>query len=101
MKKIFILLALLGAIGCTGNVPSQASGDPSARNKLVKALDDMKAKAIEMGFEVGDDRDEVIRELKALGFDTERTIGIYPGSSWTIVDTEDVLGVNLNIKPKR
>jgi len=26
---------------------------------------------------------------------------IYPGSSWTIVDTEDVLGVNLNIKPKR
>ena len=23
------------------------------------------------------------------------------GSSWTIVDTEDVLGVNLNIKPKR
>ena len=54
-----------------------------------------------LGFEVGDDRDEVIRELKALGFDTERTIGIYPGSSWTIVDTEDVLGVNLNIKPKR
>ena len=54
-----------------------------------------------LGFEVGDDRDEVIRELKAMGFDTERTIGIYPGSSWTIVDTEDVLGVNLNIKPKR
>ena len=54
-----------------------------------------------LGFEVGDARDEVIRELKALGFDTERTVGIYPGSSWTIVDTEDVLGVNLNIKPKR
>ncbi len=54
-----------------------------------------------LGFEVGDDRDEVIRELKALGFDTERTVGIYPGSSWTIVDSEDVLGVNLNIKPKR
>ena len=54
-----------------------------------------------LGFEVGDDRDEVIRELNALGFDTSRTIGIYPGSSWTIVDTEDVLGVNLNIKPKR
>ena len=54
-----------------------------------------------LGFEVGDDRDEVIKELKAMGFDTERTIGIYPGSSWTIVDTEDVLGVNLNIKPKR
>ena len=54
-----------------------------------------------LGFEVGDARDEVIRELKAMGFDTERTIGVYPGSSWTIVDTEDVLGVNLNIKPKR
>ncbi|MBR6180440.1 MAG: VOC family protein [Prevotella sp.] len=54
-----------------------------------------------LGFEVGDDRDVVIAELKAMGFDTERTIGVYPGSSWTIVDTEDVLGVNLNIKPKR
>ncbi len=52
-------------------------------------------------FEVGDARDEVIRELKEMGFDTERTIGVYPGSSWTIVDSEDVLGVNLNIKPKR
>ena len=46
-------------------------------------------------------RDEVIRELKEMGFNTERTIGVYPGSSWTIVDSEDVLGVNLNIKPKR
>ena len=54
-----------------------------------------------LGFEVGDARDEVIRELKEMGFDTERTVGIYPGSSWTIVDTEDILGVNLNIKPKR
>ena len=54
-----------------------------------------------LGFEVGDDRDEVIRELQEMGFDTERTVGIYPGSSWTIVDTEDILGVNLNIKPKR
>ncbi len=54
-----------------------------------------------LGFEVGDARDEVIKELKEMGFDTERTIGVYPGSSWTIVDTEDVLGVNLNIKPKR
>ena len=54
-----------------------------------------------LGFEVGDARDEVIRELEAMGFDTGRTVGIYPGSSWTIVDTEDVLGVNLNIKPRR
>lgn len=54
-----------------------------------------------IGFEVGEDRDEVIKELSELGFDTQRTIGVYPGSSWTIVDSEDVLGVNLNIKPIR
>ena len=48
--------------------------------------------------------DELVHKLataKELGFDTDRTIGVYPGSSWTIVDSEDVLGVNLNIKPKR
>lgn len=54
-----------------------------------------------LGFEVGAARDDVIRGLKEMGFDTERTVGIYPGSSWTIVDAEDVLGVNLNIKPVR
>ena len=54
-----------------------------------------------IGFEVGEDRDEVIGHLDELGFDTNRTLGIYPGSSWTIVDSEDVLGVNLNIKPVR
>ena len=54
-----------------------------------------------LGFEVGDKRDAVIADLEAAGFDTDRTLGIYPGSSWTIVDGEDTLGVNLNIKPKR
>ena len=54
-----------------------------------------------IGFETGGDRDAVIEHLGNLGFDTNRTLGIYPGSSWTIVDTEDVLGVNLNIKPVR
>ena len=54
-----------------------------------------------LGFEVGDARDEVIRQLKKMGYDTERTVGMYPGSSWTIVDAEEVLGVNLNIKPVR
>ena len=54
-----------------------------------------------IGFEVGDARDEVIARLGELGFDTNRTLGVYPGSSWTIVDSEDVLGVNLNIKPVR
>jgi len=54
-----------------------------------------------IGFEVGGDRDKVLGHLQDLGFDTNRTLGIYPGSSWTIVDSEDVLGVNLNIKPVR
>ncbi len=54
-----------------------------------------------IGFETGNDRDAVISHLSEIGFDTDRTLGIYPGSSWTIVDTEDVLGVNLNIKPVR
>lgn len=54
-----------------------------------------------IGFEVGDKRDEIIEDLKAAGYDTDRTVGIYPGSSWTIVDSEDTLGVNLNIKPVR
>ncbi len=54
-----------------------------------------------IGFEVGDQRDAIIDEMTKDGYDTNRTMGIYPGSSWTIVDTEDVLGVNLNIKPVR
>ena len=54
-----------------------------------------------IGFEVGSRRDEVIDSLREAGYDTDRTVGIYPGSSWTIVDSEDVLGVNLNIKPVR
>lgn len=54
-----------------------------------------------LGFEVGGDRDAVIKELAGEGYDVNRTLGIYPGSSWTIVDSEDLLGVNLNIKPVR
>lgn len=53
-----------------------------------------------LGFEVGERRDAVVGELEALGC-ALRTVGYYPGSSWTIVDTEDSLGVNLNIKPVR
>ncbi len=52
-----------------------------------------------LGFEVGERRDAIVDELSkryAL-----RTVGYYPGSSWTIMDTEDDLGVNLNIKPVR
>ena len=52
-----------------------------------------------IGFEVGDRRAAIVGELADMGYDL-RTVGIYPGSSWTIVDTEEDLGVNLNIKPK-
>ena len=51
-----------------------------------------------LGFAVGDKRDDIIEELESMGYDM-RTIGFYPGSSWTIVDSENDLGVNLNIKP--
>ena len=51
-----------------------------------------------LGFEVGEKRDSVIQELEQKGFQI-RLAG--PNKSWTIVDTEDCLGVNLNIKPKR
>ena len=54
-----------------------------------------------IGFEVGDARDDVIADMRKAGYDVDRTLGIYPGSSWTIVDSEDTLGVNLNIKPVR
>ena len=51
-----------------------------------------------IGFAVGDRRDAVVGELESMGYDL-RTVGFYPGGSWTIVDGEDRLGVNLNIKP--
>ncbi len=51
-----------------------------------------------LGFQVGDARDAVVGELESMGY-ALRTVGFYPGGSWTIVDGEDRLGVNLNIKP--
>lgn len=51
-----------------------------------------------IGFQVGEGRDAVVGELEGLGY-VLRTIGTYPDGSWTIVDGEDSLGVNLNIKP--
>lgn len=53
-----------------------------------------------IGFEVGDKRDAIVNELAEEGYGM-RTVGYYPGSSWTIIDSEDDLGVNLNIKPVR
>ena len=54
-----------------------------------------------MSFEVGDQRDAIIEEMKEAGYDTTRTVGFYPGSSWTVVDLEGILGVNLCFKPVR
>ena len=53
-----------------------------------------------MSFEVGDKRDAVVDEMTEEGYKM-RTIGIYPGSSWTVMDTEETLGVNVSIKPVR
>lgn len=51
-----------------------------------------------LGFAVGDARDAVVEELGTMGYGL-RTVGFYPGGSWTVVDGEERLGVNLNIKP--
>jgi methylmalonyl-CoA/ethylmalonyl-CoA epimerase len=52
-----------------------------------------------LGFSVGEARDAVVDELTTMGYDL-RTVGRYPGGSWTVVDGEDRLGVNLNLKPR-
>jgi methylmalonyl-CoA/ethylmalonyl-CoA epimerase len=51
-----------------------------------------------IGFQVGEARDAVINELETMGY-VMRTIGMYTDGSWTIVEGEKNLGVNLNIKP--
>ena len=74
--------------------------EPDAHDSTFKEFLDKHGNGVHhLGFCVGDRRDDVIEELSQKGYEM-RTIGYYPGSSWTIVDTEDDLGVNLNIKPK-
>lgn len=53
-----------------------------------------------LGFTVGSDekRDSVISMLEDRGIGV-RHYGYYPGGSYTFVDSEEQLGVNLNIKP--
>jgi catechol 2,3-dioxygenase-like lactoylglutathione lyase family enzyme len=51
-----------------------------------------------LGFEVGDARDSVVAGLEAAGCPV-RNLGMSSGGTWTIIDSEDSLGVNLNIKP--
>ncbi|MDR1506492.1 MAG: VOC family protein [Treponema sp.] len=52
-----------------------------------------------LGFEVGDKRNAIINELQDRGIRV-RQAGYHDDNSWTIVDSEDLLGVNLNIKPR-
>lgn len=51
-----------------------------------------------LGFAVGDRRDAVVNELVERGY-PKRVEHFYTGGSWTIIDAEQSLGVNLNIKP--
>jgi hypothetical protein len=51
-----------------------------------------------LGFAVGEKRDAIIDEMEKIGY-IVRTIGYGTVSSWTIMDTEEKIGVNLNIKP--
>ena len=53
-----------------------------------------------LGFSVGSDekRDAVIQMLENRGISV-RHYGYYPGGSYTFVDSEEQLGVILNIKP--
>lgn len=51
-----------------------------------------------LGFEVGEKRDAIIAELEQRGYRMRTTT---KDNSWTIVDSENRLGVNLNIKPHK
>ena len=51
-----------------------------------------------LGFAVGDRRDAVVNELVERGY-PKRVEHFYNGGSWTLMETEQHLGVNLNIKP--
>lgn len=51
-----------------------------------------------LGFQVGERLAAVVSDLEANGYPV-RNVGVYPEGSWTIIEAEDSLGVNLNIKP--
>ena len=88
MKKILAVMAALCAIGCSGNVNPRKGGDMAVtqtslhdmindqlRNKIVKALDEMKTKAVEMGIQgvavasvlKKGETDDWIGEMKVVG----------------------------------
>ena len=75
--------------------------EPTGGNSTFQEFLDFHGEGVHhLGFEVGEKRDAIIGELEEKGYEM-RQVGFYPGSSWTIVDSEHHLGVNLNIKPKR
>lgn len=51
-----------------------------------------------LGFAVGERRDAVVKEFEERGY-PKRVEHFYDGGSWTLMEGEEVLGVNLNIKP--
>ncbi|SFB49847.1 Glyoxalase/Bleomycin resistance protein/Dioxygenase superfamily protein [Cohnella sp. OV330] len=74
--------------------------EPDERDSTFREFLDKHGNGVHhLGFQVGKKRDAIVGELEEMGY-AMRTIGYYPGSSWTIVDSEDDLGVNLNIKPR-
>ncbi|MFD2329071.1 VOC family protein [Cohnella sp. GCM10020058] len=74
--------------------------EPDERDSTFREFLDKHGNGVHhLGFQVGEKRDAIVGELEEMGY-AMRTIGYYPGSSWTIVDAEDDLGVNLNIKPR-
>lgn len=74
--------------------------EPDERDSTFREFLDKHGNGVHhLGFQVGEKRDAIINEMEEMGYEM-RTVGYYPGSSWTIVDCEDDLGVNLNIKPK-
>ena len=70
----------------------------SSRARFQEFLDKHGEGVHHLGFDVGGQRDAIVEALVGKGCPL-RLVG--PEKSWTIVDTEDRLGVNLNIKPKR
>jgi hypothetical protein len=72
----------------------QPTGGPSTFQEF---LDKHGQGLHHLGFDEKGQRDLVVREFEEKGYQL-RTIGIHAKDSWTIVDTEDDLGTNLNIK---
>jgi len=84
----------------TGNWVIELSEPTGGESTFQEFLDKHGEGVHHLGFEVGDKRDALVKELEEKNY-TMRQIGISSKTSWTIVDSEDRLGVNLNIKPKR